>query len=141
MSIWDEQEKIRKAYANLVKKALDNKDGATWMECKTLDDGRKLCLVMGWCEGYEKGEGYQFEKDGIIYTLCSKLAVNIDDLQCDFDMDWYMPWDKETNEVYDTCMAVDKLEHDQDIYGNATWYDEQANIIVKALNWKTMEVH
>lgn len=42
-----------------------------------------------------------------------KLAVNVDDLQYDFDWDWYMPYDKETGDVWDTEMQIaDEEDYD-----------------------------
>lgn len=40
---------------------------------------------------------------------CAKLAVNIDDLQYDYDWDWYRPYDRETGEVCD-CEIYDITE-------------------------------
>ena len=39
--------------------------------------------------------------------MCGKVAVNIDDLQCDYDFDWYMPW-SEDGDVYDTETSIGK---------------------------------
>ena len=36
------------------------------------------------------------------YGLMGKIAFNCDDLQCDYDIDWLMPYDKKRGEVYDT---------------------------------------
>lgn len=81
-------------------------DGVAWFSMGHLADGRKLALVIGWSEGYEKDKCYIQKKEGdTLYTICSKLAVNIDDLQCDYDFDWYMPW-SEDGEVWDTETTV-----------------------------------
>ena len=107
----------------------DGVNGVIYQPISTLDDGRDLCIVFGWCEGYADGnEDYQ--RDG--YTLCAKLAINIDDLQCDYDIDWYMPWDDEGN-VYDTDMALSKD------FDDADWYNQQAEVITKALNAGQLE--
>ena len=34
--------------------------------------------------------------------IVGKIAVNCDDLQCDYDMDWYMPINDRTGDVWDT---------------------------------------
>lgn len=53
--------------------------------------------------------GTAWQKVGT-YTLCGKLAINIDDLQCDYDIDWAMPevggvvWDT------DTAVTIEALE-------------------------------
>lgn len=120
-------------YNNLVQNALAHKDGVVWHTMETLEDGRDLCLVMGYEEGYDKGEKYQDEIEGTIWTLCQKLAVNIDDLQCDYGMDWYMPWDVKSGEVWDTDMSV---KDDTDV----DWYNDQAKSIVEGLESGTLEV-
>ena len=109
--------------------AQDDTNGVYYAPVSHLDDGRDLCIVVGWVAGYGDGnEDYQ--RDG--YTLCAKLAINIDDLQCDYDVDWYMPWDDEGN-VYDTDMALSKD------FDDADWYNQQAEIITKALNAGQLE--
>ena len=107
-------------------KTASTQDGVSWVKMGKLNDGRELCLVFGWDVGYDKGEAYQQQVGDTLYTLCSKLAVNIDDLQCDFDMDWYMPYE-EDGEVYDTCMAVTKPF-------DFKWYREEADTIIEKLN-------
>jgi hypothetical protein len=112
----------------------DSKEGTAYIEMGEIPDGRKLCLVFGWTEGYEKGEDYQDIVNGTVYTLCCKLAVNIDDLQCDFDIDWYMPWGKKDGDVWDTMMAVTK---DYDDY---EWYEKEAKEMLEAFEKGEIEV-
>ena len=100
----------------------DTANGVIYNPIKRLDDGRYLCLVFGWGEGYDKDDTL-IQRDG--YTLCAKLAINIDDLQCDYDIDWYMPYDDKGN-VWDTDMSVDPHSWD--------WYDDQAKQIIEAYN-------
>lgn len=96
----------KKEFENAINEMVANKDSGVWYcPLQTLENGQELCLVLGWEEGYDKGEKYQQEVDGTIYTLCGKVAVNIDDLQCDYDVDWYMPY-TEDGDVYDTNTAI-----------------------------------
>lgn len=98
-----------------IKWVRDN-DGVAWVKMGTLPDGRDLCLVFGWEDGYEFGDCEYQKRDGdTVWTLCSKLAVNIDDLQCDYNFDWYMPSWKSDGEVCYTDMAVCK-KFDLDYY-------------------------
>lgn len=53
-------------------------------------------------------------------------------LQCDYDVDWYMPYIKD-GDVYDTEMAVSSKT-------DLDWYREQAKMIAKQLNEGTLEV-
>ena len=116
---------------NIIKQA-SSQDGTSWLGMGKLNDGLELCLVFGWDTGYDEGEAYQMRIGNTLYTLCSKLAVNIDDLQADFDVDWYMPY-AEDGEVYDTCMAVAEPF-------NYEWYKEQAKTIIEKLNNNELEV-
>lgn len=123
----------KEEFRELVEKAKNNIGGVVWHVMGKLDDGRELCLVMGWSEDYEEGEDYQIEKDENLYTLCAKLAVNIDDLQCDFEWDWRMPWWKENYDIANTQIAVTK-------HGDSEWYNEEAEGMIKELNKGLMEV-
>lgn len=121
----------KEMFENAVKAFEDDDavNGTVYYPVRHLKDGRYLCLVFGWVDGYQDGnEDYQ--RDG--YTLCCKLAINIDDLQCDYDTDWYMPWDSK-GDVYDTDMALTKGFDDVD------WYNKQADIITEMLNTNKLE--
>lgn len=87
-----------KDYKEAVLNALNNFDGTTWLYVgEVLPRKKPLCLVFGWCE--DDGEMneeciadyYTQSKDERLYILRAKLAYNCDDLQCDYDMDWYEP--------------------------------------------------
>ena len=78
-----------------------------------LDSDTGLTIVFGASTAYENGKDnpHQIIADGghTIYTLVGKVAYNRDDLQCDYDVDWYMPcintgeW---SGEVFDTEIAI-----------------------------------
>ena len=56
-------------------------------------------LVMGWTKReFDENFKEYFDEDG--YALCCKIAVNDSSLQCDYDIDWTMPFDEE--DVLDT---------------------------------------
>lgn len=123
---------LQSAWDKMLSSMLKDSNGCTWVDIETLEDGRKLALVMGYQTGYDEGEEFQIKENGTVWTLCAKLAVNIDDLQCDYDVDWYMPYTKD-GDVYDTEMAVTSKT-------DLEWYKEQAKIIAKQLNEGTLEV-
>lgn len=112
-------------------------DTVNWLVVGKLADGRELCLVFGWVEDYEPDENlYQqtLEHGGqFTYTLCAKLAVNVDDLQCDYDIDWLQPYRKD-GEVWDTETAITKGEYDFD------WYKAEAKAIIEAIDKGDFEV-
>lgn len=125
-------------YKSCIKTAVENPDGTTYVSMGKLEDGRDLCLVFSYEEGYGRDtEHYhQIHENGTIYTLCAKLAVNVDDLQCDFSVDWRMPWDKITGDVYDTCMAVHKGDEVED----TKVYQNEATELFKVLKSGDYEV-
>ena len=63
--------------------------------------------------------GYQ-DYDGDGNKLYAKLAFQPSNsiMQCDYDIDWLMPYDKDTGEVYDNEMSVYSSEDAKEI---VTW--------------------
>ena len=117
----------------LARMVQDNNSGTWHQVLETTDDEREICLVVGWEDGYEKGEKFQQDNgDGTVRTLCGKIAVNIDDLQCDYDVDWEMPhW--EDGEVYDTSMALVGAE-------DLPFFEAEARAVALLINRGELEV-
>ena len=103
-------------------------DGVSYVPLSKTDDGKTIALVLGYELGYNDGEDYQVKVGTETYTLCGKIAVNIDDLQCDYDFDWYMPSNKD-GDIYDTSMALSK-NHAEDL----TWFLSQAEEVINLMN-------
>ena len=77
------------------------------------DDRFTWAIVLGWQGGYESDVDDAY-KNGT-YRLCAKLAFQPKNsiMQCDYDVDWYMPYWKSTIHIYDTnwsLYAEDDLE-------------------------------
>lgn len=106
-------------------------DGVSYIPLGKTDDGKTIALVLGYELGYNDGEDYQVKVGNNICTLCGKIAINIDDLQCDYDFDWYMPSNKD-GDIYDTSMALSK-NHAEDL----TWFlgeaEEMMNLMDKGV--------
>lgn len=66
-----------------------------------------------------------------------KIAYNCDDLQCDYDWDWWMPHHKDDNEVWDTELELREGYAEADaeyFYKEAKAMDEQilaGNVVCK----------
>ena len=103
-------------------------DGVSYIPLSKTDDGKTIALVLGYELGYNDGEDYQVKCGDKTYTLCGKIAVNIDDLQCDYDFDWYMPSNKD-GDIYDTSMALSK-NHAEDL----TWFLGEAEEMINLMN-------
>lgn len=90
-------------------------DGVSYITLDKTNDGKAIAIVIGWQDGYDDGEKWQVKYgDNLIFTLCAKVAINIDDLQCDYNFDWYMPSTKD-GDIYDTDSALTgDYKHDLD---------------------------
>lgn len=64
------------------------------------------------------------ESDENGWVICGKIAVNIDDMQSDYELDWYMP-SEESGEVWDVEWTIYK---DED-------YNSLAQDVIKALQY------
>ena len=118
-----------KRYRDAVEYLLEN-DGTAWVALGKAKDGTEICLVLGWQDGYdEDSDSYQKKEGDTLYTLCGKLAYNCDDLQCDYDFDWYMPY-AENGDVYDTSMAISKRSEGSDF----AWWLGECDTIITLLN-------
>ena len=63
-------------------------------------------IVLGWADGFEADETDDCT-DGT-WRLCVKLAYQPWNslMQCDYDVDWLMPYDEESGEVDDTEVSI-----------------------------------
>lgn len=70
------------------------------------DKGNTWAIVLGWQYGFEP-EPDDDCMDGK-WRICAKLAYqpNNSMMQCGYDIDWLMPYDTETMEVYDNEIAI-----------------------------------
>lgn len=68
-----------------------------------VEDGNRWALVFGCLDGYSNSED-----DPDYCQLCGKVAYQSTRsmLQCDYDIDWTMPYDKKTYEVDDTNIPI-----------------------------------
>lgn len=73
-----------------------------------------FAIVIGWEPGYETDKQDPLCWDN--HHLAIKLGYQPHNsiMQCDFDVDWTMPYDPETGNIEDTCTAIytyDSLEY------------------------------
>lgn len=79
-----------------------------WLLNKDVDNNN-WAIVLGWADGFndpEPNEDASYQSES--YHICIKLAYQPDNsiMQCDYDVDWTMPYDKTTSEVDDTDTAL-----------------------------------
>lgn len=70
------------------------------------DNDNDWAIVLGWADGFEADEDDDC-MDGT-WRLCVKLAYQPWNslMQCDYDIDWVMPYDEESGEVDNTEVAI-----------------------------------
>jgi len=63
------------------------------------DDENDWAIVLGWQDGYGEDPNDPCEDEG--WHLCMKVAFQSKRsiMQCDYDVDWMMPYNEETGEV------------------------------------------
>ena len=120
------------------KKSIDwlmaNPDGCVNFKVGETPEGRDVAIVLGFAGGYdEDANEHQIKVGEELLTMCGKVAVNIDDLQCDYDFDWYMPW-SEDGDVYDTETTIGELEW------SYNWLFGEAEYVLAELKDKVLTV-
>lgn len=70
------------------------------------DDDNSWAIVLGWSDGFDE-EPDDNNADGT-WRLCAKVAYQPWNsiMQCDYDVDWEMPYDKITGEVDDNEVPI-----------------------------------
>lgn len=86
-----------------------------------------LCFVIGWDSGFDTDSTDKYA-DGE-YRICCKIAFNDSDLQCDYNWDFVMPEDEDTEEVDDTNIYVG-----ENFDSTAKYLNEEAERIIKEWN-------
>lgn len=102
-----DKEKLVKEFANAINNIKNTHENATyyWI-LGTNKNNNNFAIVLGWSDGFEPDET-DYYMNGT-YRLCSKLAYQPNNslMQCDYDIDWFMPYDEESGEVDDTEISI-----------------------------------
>ena len=96
-------EQISKA----IKKMRSSHDNGTYHWYFGQDDNNNdWAIVLGWQDGYEEDKNDDCTVD--TWRICIKLAYQPLNsmLQCDYDIDWLMPYNKKNGGVYDTNYPI-----------------------------------
>ena len=72
----------------------------------TDESNNDWAIVLGWSDGFEADETDDC-MDGT-WRLCTKLACQPSNsiMQCDYDIDWVMPYNEETGETDDNELCI-----------------------------------
>ncbi len=105
--------KFRKVTGEWVKSSVewlvDMQCGCCYFKVWEDDDGREYDVCIGWLEGCDPDDPDVIHGEGDPdWGVSWKIAFQDPDnaMQCDFGVDWNMPYDPDTGEVYDTCNRI-----------------------------------
>ena len=95
------KEKLTKEFIKAVEEMKKQKEGVYYWRLPIDDDENDWAIVLGYSDGFDEKEQDEFTEG--TWRLCAKLAYqpNNSMLQCDYNIDWLMPYNKSTNEVDD----------------------------------------
>ena len=102
-----EKDKLINEFVNAVSYMKKTKFNGTYRWILGRDANKNdWAIVLGWAYGFDETENDDCT-DGA-YRMCVKLAYQPWNsvMQCDYDLDWTMPYDEETGEVDDTEFAI-----------------------------------
>lgn len=101
-------EDFKEAFAKAVEGLKAGEEGTYYWWLKRNDrHNNDWAIVLGWGEGFDEEENNPCRKNG--YGICVKIAYQPSNaiMQCDYGIDWNMPYDKNDGECYDTEESID----------------------------------
>ena len=102
------KEKLVKEFTNAVnsqRKLHEGRFNGTYYWILNTDaKNNNWAIVLGWSDDGDEDDDYM---DGT-YRLCAKLAYQPHNslMQCDYDVDWIMPYNEESGDVDDTEIPI-----------------------------------
>jgi len=102
------RENIIASFANAVSEVEENHfEGTYHWHLGSDDNGNDWAIVMAYMDYNDNGNE----------ELCAKLAYQPSNsiMQCDYDIDWLMPYDEESGEVWYTELPVYSADNAEEI--------------------------
>ena len=96
-----------KEFTNAIQDMKETKCNGTYYWILGRDENNNnWAIVLGYADGFEEDEADEY-MDGT-YRLCVKLAYqsNKSIMQCDYDIDWLMPYDEKSGFVDNTEQPI-----------------------------------
>lgn len=104
----------------------------TWSHKVGQHNGRDVAIVLGWTDDYAQGGAkHQIKLFGKTWSLCGKIAINVGNMQTDFEYDWVMPVMKD-GDVYDTEYPIDDKSFD--------YLKDEAELVMTELKNGTLKI-
>lgn len=101
---------LTKEFKSAIDTLVKTKDDNTYTWSFGQDDQNcdYWAIVLGWTGGFDLGETDEYQDGG--FHICAKLARQPYNaaMQSSYEMDWEMPYDEETGEVFDTEVIIYK---------------------------------
>ena len=100
------KQRLTKEFIKAVDTMKNKKEGTYYWTLPMDDEENDWAIVLGYSDGFDDKEQDEFT-DGT-WRLCAKFAFQPHNsiMQCDYDVDWLMPYDEATNEVDDREMSI-----------------------------------
>lgn len=86
----------------------------TWYWELGHDDEKMWCLVLGFADGYEPNDNEFTDSYGQALAL-KWGAISNRSAMHEFDMDFEMPYDEETGDVWDSCNTINSFDASRDV--------------------------
>lgn len=116
--------------AKFIKKAVEDLSLSSVVKTYYLKLDNDFAIYVGWCGGFDPNDDseYYHSNANPDYCLCAKVA---EWNPASIDYEWmYMPWDVNTNEVWDSETTLTRYD---DIYLVAKYLNEDYRAMKKAL--------
>ena len=99
--------KFLDGFENVVKRLMDGEEGTFYWELNDADDNRNdWAIVLGWAPDDGNDETVEFDKCRQVgYSMAVKIAFQPKNygLQCDYDLDWPLPYDRKGDGEVEDC--------------------------------------
>lgn len=124
--------KLIKQFINAVNEMKETHDNETYHWNLDVHGNQQWAIVLGWSDGFEEDPNDDC-LDGT-YRICTKLAhQSVNSMsQCDYDIDWTMPYDIYTDEVDDTEISIYPDTDLESIVNNLLGQYEAYKVLIEA---------
>lgn len=120
----NKKSKLRDDIIAIIHEALSkpNYEG-TWYKKLDVINGNRWAIALSWMD-YDNTNEYELYAK-VTYQPSNSI------MQCDYDIDWIMPYDEGSGCVYDTEIWITNIDFDEDY---ADWLLEQWEMIRKEIS-------
>ena len=76
-----------------------------WKVYTNTDDNKDISIVLGWTDGFNKNDPNKDKYQNDTWRLAVKVGYQPSNsmMQCDYDVDFNLPYNPDTGDVYDDC--------------------------------------